>query len=166
MNKLFSKRIRQCPVFNEIANLNRCKKEYIARTYKNVEWESAVDFLEKVAQKSGKLLKGGEPDINTVAKMVLNDWQRGKIPFFVPPPGCEFPPAPPKQGEVATNPEEKNEVQEEEEVEGKPSKTDQDFSMIKVSHQFDDSEDVRELENQVTIILKYRVSEFLDNSSF
>jgi nuclear GTP-binding protein len=132
---------------------NRCKKEYIARTYKNVEWTSAVDFLEKVAQKSGKLLKGGEPDINTVAKMVLNDWQRGKIPFFVPPPGCEFPPAPPKEGESAatTNPDEKMEGQEE--AENKPSKTDQDFSMIKVSHQFDDSEDIRELENQVKILL-------------
>ena len=27
------------------------------------------------------------PDANTVAKMVLNDWQRGKIPYFVKPPG-------------------------------------------------------------------------------
>ena len=26
------------------------------------------------------------PDANTVAKMVLNDWQRGKIPYFVKPP--------------------------------------------------------------------------------
>lgn len=31
----------------------------------------------------------GEPDIQTVAKMVLNDWQRGKIPYFVRPPGSE-----------------------------------------------------------------------------
>ncbi|CAL5405826.1 unnamed protein product [Camellia sinensis] len=29
---------------------------------------------------------GGEPDLMTAAKMVLHDWQRGKIPFFVPPP--------------------------------------------------------------------------------
>lgn len=42
--------------------------------------------MEQVAKKSGKLLKGGEPDITTVAKMVLNDYQRGKIPFFVCPP--------------------------------------------------------------------------------
>lgn len=34
----------------------------------------------------GKLGKGGEPDLNTAAKMVLYDWQRGKIPFFTPPP--------------------------------------------------------------------------------
>jgi nuclear GTP-binding protein len=33
--------------------------------------------------------QGGEPDLTTVAKMVLHDWQRGKIPFFVPPPQHE-----------------------------------------------------------------------------
>lgn len=27
------------------------------------------------------------PDVNTVAKMVLNDWLRGRIPYFVKPPG-------------------------------------------------------------------------------
>jgi len=43
-------------------------------------------FLAKVALKTGKLHKGGEPDINTVAKMILNDWQRGKIPYFCLPP--------------------------------------------------------------------------------
>ena len=34
-------------------------------------------------------VQGGEPDVSTVSKMVLNDWQRGKIPFFVKPPNCE-----------------------------------------------------------------------------
>jgi len=37
-------------------------------------------------QKTGKLLKKGEPDIETAAKMVLYDWLRGKIPYFTPPP--------------------------------------------------------------------------------
>ncbi|KIH44064.1 hypothetical protein ANCDUO_25922, partial [Ancylostoma duodenale] len=32
---------------------------------------------------------GGEPDITAVAKSVLNDFQRGKLPYFVVPPGCE-----------------------------------------------------------------------------
>ncbi len=35
---------------------------------------------------AGKLGKGGEPDLNTAAKMMLYDWQRGKIPFFTLPP--------------------------------------------------------------------------------
>uniref|UniRef100_A0A452SZV3 Nucleolar GTP-binding protein 2 n=1 Tax=Ursus maritimus TaxID=29073 RepID=A0A452SZV3_URSMA len=38
-------------------------------------------------------LNGGEPDLQTVGKMVLNDWQRGRIPFFVKPPNAEPPAA-------------------------------------------------------------------------
>lgn len=34
-------------------------------------------------------VQGGEPDLMTGAKMILHDWQRGKIPFFVPPPRQE-----------------------------------------------------------------------------
>ena len=46
----------------------------MTRTYKiGKEWKDPNDFLEKVAQKYGKLLKGGEPDVNTIAKMILND---------------------------------------------------------------------------------------------
>lgn len=67
--------------------LERVKREYICRTYQVEEWSTPEDFMEQVARRTGKLLKGGEPDLNTVAKMVLNDWQRGKIPYFVPPPG-------------------------------------------------------------------------------
>ncbi|KAF1742073.1 hypothetical protein MXB_5476 [Myxobolus squamalis] len=43
-------------------------------------------FLQKLSHKSGRLLKGGEPDIETVSKMIINDFQRGKLPYFVPPP--------------------------------------------------------------------------------
>lgn len=34
-------------------------------------------------------LQDGVADVTTVAKQVLTDWQRGKLPFFVLPPGCE-----------------------------------------------------------------------------
>ncbi|KAF7651383.1 hypothetical protein LDENG_00111610 [Lucifuga dentata] len=69
------------------AVLERAKPEYIQKTYRIPNWTSAEDFLEKLAFRTGKLLKGGEPDLTTVSKMVLNDWQRGRIPFFVKPPG-------------------------------------------------------------------------------
>ncbi|XP_077546712.1 nucleostemin 2 [Haemaphysalis longicornis] len=69
------------------AVLERVRPEYLVKTYKVESWENAQDFLEKLGRRSGKLLKGGEPDISTVAKMVLNDWQRGKLPYFVKPPG-------------------------------------------------------------------------------
>ncbi|XP_042346653.1 nucleolar GTP-binding protein 2 [Plectropomus leopardus] len=71
------------------AVLERAKPEYIQKTYRVPTWNSAEDFLEKLAFRTGKLLKGGEPDLSTVSKMVLNDWQRGRIPFFVKPPGPE-----------------------------------------------------------------------------
>lgn len=71
------------------AVLERAKSEYIQKTYRIPSWTSAEDFLEKLAFRTGKLLKGGEPDLPTVSKMVLNDWQRGRIPFFVKPPGME-----------------------------------------------------------------------------
>lgn len=76
------------------AVLERVKTKYIERTYRVSDWSSPIDFLEKLAKKTGKLLKGGEPDLKAVSKMVLNDWQRGKLPFFVPPPGCALEPKP------------------------------------------------------------------------
>jgi nuclear GTP-binding protein len=66
--------------------LKRVKHEYILKTYCIDEFSTTDEFLEKLARKSGKLLKGAEPDLQTVAKMVLNDFQRGKLPHYVPPP--------------------------------------------------------------------------------
>lgn len=69
--------------------LERVRKEYLIKTYNITNWTSHIDFLEKLAVRSGKLLKGGEPDITIMARMVLNDWQRGKLPFYVTPPEIE-----------------------------------------------------------------------------
>lgn len=68
------------------ALLSRMKAEYLRKTYGLKEWTDSHNFLAQLARRYGKLLKGGEPDEETVAKMVLNDWMRGKLPFFVPPP--------------------------------------------------------------------------------
>ncbi|KAG9307311.1 hypothetical protein G9A89_017139 [Geosiphon pyriformis] len=66
--------------------LTRVREEYLQRTYAISAWTDHVDFLGQLAHKTGKLLKKGEPDIYTVSKMVLNDWLRGRIPYFTPPP--------------------------------------------------------------------------------
>ncbi len=68
------------------AVLQRVKKRYIAQAYRISKWKDPADFLEQLARRMGKMLKGGEPDLNTAAKMMLQDWQRGKIPFFTQPP--------------------------------------------------------------------------------
>ncbi|KAK4055674.1 GTPase required for pre-60S ribosomal subunit nuclear export and maturation [Microbotryomycetes sp. JL201] len=69
--------------------LSRVRPEYLTRTYGVKDWSDAEHFLGMVATKMGKLHRGGEPDLRTIATMVLNDWIRGKIPFFVPPPEVE-----------------------------------------------------------------------------
>ncbi|KAJ8894954.1 hypothetical protein PR048_000261 [Dryococelus australis] len=71
--------------------LERVKREYLEKTYRVTDWDTSTSFLEKYAARTGKLLKKGEPDIGAVSRMVLNDWQRGKLPFYVPPPGFETP---------------------------------------------------------------------------
>jgi nuclear GTP-binding protein len=84
--------------------LSRVKTEYMRRTYGVDSWTDSMDFLSKLAVRSGKLLKGGEPDVNTISKMVLNDWVRGKIPFYTMPPGCSIPGE--DSGDVTKNTEE------------------------------------------------------------
>ncbi|XP_072394347.1 LOW QUALITY PROTEIN: uncharacterized protein Ns2 [Diabrotica undecimpunctata] len=108
--------------------LERVKPEYIRKTYKVDQWNDSIDFLEKIAHKSGKLLKKGEPDITGVSKMILNDWQRGKLPFYCCPPGYEQPLA-----------------QTQEASEDEPVGVVQDYRKIRVNLTFE-GEDVRDLE--------------------
>lgn len=69
------------------AVLRRVKKHHMARTYGLSDWnDDHITFLELLARKGGRLLKGGEPDVDGVAKMVLNDFMRGRIPWFIPAP--------------------------------------------------------------------------------
>ncbi|KAH6916740.1 NUC091 domain-containing protein [Coprinopsis sp. MPI-PUGE-AT-0042] len=74
--------------------MTRVKPIYLSRTY-DVRLPNPTDsskgwapdeFLDKLAKMKGRLLKGGEPDRNSVAKILLSDWVRGRIPFFVTPP--------------------------------------------------------------------------------
>ncbi|RCI08276.1 hypothetical protein L249_8363, partial [Ophiocordyceps polyrhachis-furcata BCC 54312] len=71
------------------AVLDRVKRQHMEKTYGLRVRGSETEFLEALAQKSGRLLRGGEPDISGVAKMVLNDFVRGKIPWFTPLPNIE-----------------------------------------------------------------------------
>ena len=83
------------------AVLKRVKTVHLERTYDVRGWnqglpsgqengpESARRFLELLARKAGRLLKGGEPDSDGVARMVLNDFLRGRLPWFTPVPKVE-----------------------------------------------------------------------------
>ena len=66
------------------AVLERVREEYLHALYGTTHTEPEL-FLEELARKTGRLLKGGEPDLAAVSKIVLSDFQRGKLPFFVSP---------------------------------------------------------------------------------
>lgn len=68
------------------AVLRRVQPRHLERTYGIKEPTDAIDFLSRLARKGGRLLKGGEPDLDGVAKMVINDFLRGKTPWFTPAP--------------------------------------------------------------------------------
>ncbi|KAI0756463.1 NGP1NT-domain-containing protein [Daedaleopsis nitida] len=76
------------------ALMERVKPIYLSRTYgiplpdtsnPSEGWDPE-SFLDRMARMKGRLLKGGEPDREGVSKIMLTDWVRGRIPFFVPPP--------------------------------------------------------------------------------
>ncbi|KPM37440.1 Nucleolar GTP-binding protein 2 [Neonectria ditissima] len=71
------------------ALLGKVKQHHMEKTYELSGWTNHVEFLELLARKGGRLLRGGEPDLDGVAKMVLNDFMRGKIPWFTPAPPAD-----------------------------------------------------------------------------
>jgi nuclear GTP-binding protein len=65
--------------------LERTDTTHIIETYGIQKWKDSEDFLEQLGKKTGKLMKGGEANLNAVAKQVIVDWQRGRIRFMVMP---------------------------------------------------------------------------------
>ena len=69
--------------------LDRVSPAALRRAYRVPAWDGPDDFLARLARRSGRLTRGGEPDTATAAKMVLMDWQRGKLPYYTDPPARE-----------------------------------------------------------------------------
>jgi len=71
--------------------LTKVKREHMAAHYglpKDGEgtWKNGIDLMEKIAKKTGRLLKGGEPCMRSAAIYIIIDFQRGRLPHFVAPP--------------------------------------------------------------------------------
>jgi len=66
--------------------IDRTNHDVLKKIYKIESWIDTEDFVKQCAKKYGKLVKGGEPDYKATAKIILLDWQRGKIPYYVEPP--------------------------------------------------------------------------------
>jgi nuclear GTP-binding protein len=62
----------------------RVNRKELLREYKIPNFNTINEFLASVARKTGKLSKGAIPDINASAKIVLRDWNNGKIAYHTP----------------------------------------------------------------------------------
>jgi nuclear GTP-binding protein len=79
------------------------KREHLAAQYKLPKdgpdtWNDATELMEMIAKRCGRLRKGGDPDMRSAAIMLINDFQRGRLPHYVAPPEL-------KEDEVAVDAE-------------------------------------------------------------
>ncbi|NXU52028.1 GNL3 protein, partial [Turnix velox] len=74
------------------AILNHCNKQQVILRYSIPDFRNTEEFLTLLAQKRGMLKKGGVPDTENTAKMILFDWTGAKISYHSQPPGSHTPP--------------------------------------------------------------------------
>ncbi|NXC12685.1 GNL3 protein, partial [Corythaeola cristata] len=74
------------------AILNHCSKQQVMLHYSIPDFRNTEEFLTLLAQKRGMLKKGGVPDIENIAKVLLCDWTGAKISYHSQPPGSQRPP--------------------------------------------------------------------------
>jgi nuclear GTP-binding protein len=116
--------------------IQRCPQEKLMVTYKTGKWADVDDFLRQASRSMGKLKKGGIPDLVASAKVILADWNAGKIPYFTQPPkfregheqhaSTEFVSAEAKEFDVETA--YKNETSTV--IAGLPENDDEDFALM------------------------------------
>jgi nuclear GTP-binding protein len=72
------------------AILEKVKREHIVAQYQlspdDATFSNSKELLERISLRSGRLLKGGEPCLRSSAIQLIMDFQRGRLPHYVPPP--------------------------------------------------------------------------------
>ncbi|KXS17794.1 P-loop containing nucleoside triphosphate hydrolase protein [Gonapodya prolifera JEL478] len=66
--------------------VSRCRPDTLRHIYDIPDFVDARDFLVQLARKTGRLRKGGIPDVENAARTVLRDWNGGRIPYYTVPP--------------------------------------------------------------------------------
>merc|ERR1712130_427625 len=74
------------PITPVVAIMGRVPREHLMLQYGIGTFSDASEFLAKLAISLGKLRKGGVPDREMAARMVLADWNSGKIKYCTHPP--------------------------------------------------------------------------------
>ncbi|KAJ1949820.1 nuclear GTP-binding protein nug1 [Linderina macrospora] len=67
--------------------VQRCKPQALQAMYNVPAFMTTRDFLVRLAIQRGQLKRGGIADVEAAARIVLSDWNKGKIPYYTLPPG-------------------------------------------------------------------------------
>ena len=68
------------------AILRRADRRQLMLHYKLPTFTTTAEFLLLLARRQGKLRKGGIPDSAAAARLVLQDWNTGRIKYYTQPP--------------------------------------------------------------------------------
>lgn len=74
------------PIAPVIELLKRCNAVRVAEYYRLPAFTNAVEFLQHLSIRLGKLKRGGGADVTAAARIVLNDFNAGKISYYTLPP--------------------------------------------------------------------------------
>jgi len=66
--------------------IQRCRPEQMMKQYGLTPFVDVRDFLLQLAKQRGRLRRGGVPDLDATARIVLMDWNAGRIPYYTIPP--------------------------------------------------------------------------------
>lgn len=64
----------------------RCPAKQLMLLYNLPKFDGPMDLLQKLAVSRGKLKRGGTVDVQAAARILLQDWTSGKIPYYTVPP--------------------------------------------------------------------------------
>ncbi|KAJ1815208.1 nuclear GTP-binding protein nug1 [Coemansia sp. RSA 2599] len=67
--------------------VQRCNQHSLQVMYNVPAFSGTRDFLVRLARQRGMLMRQGIADLASAARVVLNDWNGGKIPYYTLPPG-------------------------------------------------------------------------------
>lgn len=70
--------------------LKKIPVDLLMLLYSIPRFSTTNEFLTRIAHRQGKLKKGGIPNLEAAAMVVLQDWNQGKIPFYTTPPSSLF----------------------------------------------------------------------------
>ncbi|XP_032510895.2 guanine nucleotide-binding protein-like 3 homolog [Danaus plexippus] len=77
------------PLTPATAILQRAHKQTLISLYCIPDFSTPEEFFSVLAKRMGRFRRGGVPDRDAAARILLNDWNTGKVRYFTEPPEVE-----------------------------------------------------------------------------